>query len=68
MVDLDPMDDEDVIILKGLLEEHLTTTGSTVANFVLGDLENQKQSFVKVYPRDYKKVIQSKKSIKKVLI
>jgi len=68
MVDLDPMDDEDVIILKGLLEEHLTTTGSTVAKFVLGDLENQKLSFVKVYPRDYKKVIQSKKSIKKALI
>jgi len=62
------MDDEDVIILKGLLEEHLTTTGSTVAKFVLGDLENQKLSFVKVYPRDYKKVIQSKKSIKKALI
>jgi glutamate synthase (NADPH/NADH) large chain len=68
MVDLDPMDDEDVIILKGLLEEHLTTTGSTVAKFVLGDLENQKLSFVKVYPRDYKKVIQSNKSIKKALI
>jgi len=68
MVDLDQLEEHDIILLKQLLEEHLQTTGSTVAKFVLGDFENQKQSFVKVYPRDYKKVMQLKKEAVKILI
>ncbi len=68
MVDLDHLEEDDVILLKQLLEEHLQTTGSTVAKFVLGDFENQRQSFVKVYPRDYKKVMQLKKEAEKILI
>jgi glutamate synthase (NADPH/NADH) large chain len=68
MVDLDQLEEHDIILLKQLLEEHLQTTGSTVAKFVLGDFDNQKQSFVKVYPRDYKKVMQLKKEAGKILI
>jgi glutamate synthase (NADPH/NADH) large chain len=68
MVDLDHLEEDDIILLKQLLEEHLHTTGSTVAKFVLGDFENQKHSFVKVYPRDYKKVMQQKKEARKILI
>jgi glutamate synthase (NADPH/NADH) large chain len=68
MVDLDQLEEDDSILLKLLLDEHFKTTGSTVAKFVLGDFENQKQSFVKVYPRDYKKVMQLKKEAAKVLI
>jgi glutamate synthase (NADPH/NADH) large chain len=62
MVDLDPLDEEDVITLSQLLSEHQETTGSTVARFILGDLENQRANFIKVYPRDYKKVMMNQKS------
>ena len=62
MVDLDPLEDDDINVLKNLLTEHHETTGSSVAKFVLNDIENQRQHFIKVYPRDYKKVMQMKKS------
>jgi glutamate synthase domain-containing protein 3 len=35
---------------------------------VLNDFENQKQNFVKVFPRDYKKVMLLKKAESKALI
>ncbi|MCE2848891.1 MAG: glutamate synthase large subunit, partial [Chitinophagaceae bacterium] len=57
MVDLDPIGDDDMATLKSLLSEHVATTGSAVAKFILSDLENQKNQFIKVYPRDYKKVM-----------
>jgi glutamate synthase (NADPH) large chain len=62
MVDLDPLDDADILLLGDLLKEHEATTGSTVAKFILNDLENQRLNFIKVYPRDYKKVMQTRKS------
>ena len=60
MVDLDPMGSEDAAELKEMLENHFAYTGSTVARFVLDDFENQLKNFVKVFPRDYKKVLQEK--------
>jgi len=68
MVDLDPMGDDDMETLKSLLSEHLTTTVSTVAKFILSDLDNQKKQFIKVYPRDYKKVMEMKKAGKTAII
>ncbi len=68
MVDLDPIGDDDMETLKSLLSEHLATTGSTVAKFLLSDLENQKNQFIKVYPRDYKKVMEMKKAGKTAII
>jgi len=62
MVDLDPIGDDDMETLKSLLGEHAATTGSTVAKFLLSDLDNQKNQFIKVFPRDYKKVMQMKKA------
>lgn len=62
MVDLDPLEDDDITLLKNLLTEHHETTGSSVAKFVLNDIDNQRQHFIKVYPRDYKKVMQTKQS------
>ena len=68
MVDLDPIGDDDMETLKSLLSEHLATTGSTVAKFILSDLDNQKSQFIKVYPRDYKKVMEMKKAGKTAII
>ncbi len=60
MVDIDPCDVNDKNELFTMLQKHVEYTGSTVAKFILEDLENQLQHFVKVFPRDYKKVLQVK--------
>ncbi len=61
MVDIDPLGDEDAVFLQGMIEKHFSYTKSSVANFVLSDFENQLKNFVKVFPRDYKKVLQGRK-------
>jgi len=61
MVDLDPVADEDINELKELIETHYRYTGSTVAQFILKDFDNQLRNFVKVFPRDYKAVLATKK-------
>ena len=61
MVDLDKVDTEDVAELQNLIQKHFDYTGSSVAKFVLNDLENQLKNFVKVFPRDYKKVLLERK-------
>jgi glutamate synthase (NADPH/NADH) large chain len=66
MVDLDPVSGEDAVELRTMIENHLAYTGSTVARFVLDDFENQLRNFVKVFPRDYKKVLQAKSATVKV--
>jgi glutamate synthase (NADPH) large chain len=62
MIDLDPLDAEDATILNDMVAKHAGLTGSTVAQFVLADFENQLKNFVKVFPKDYKKVLQQKKA------
>jgi len=61
MVELDPLDEADATELQSMVQKHFDTTGSTVAQFVLKDFENQLQHFVKVFPTDYKKVLLKKK-------
>jgi len=61
MVDLDPLDGEDADVLNEMVQKHFDYTGSTVAQFVLADFENQLKNFIKVFPKDYKKVLQQKK-------
>jgi glutamate synthase (NADPH/NADH) large chain len=61
MVDLDPLDQDDVQLLNDLITRHYAYTGSTVARFVLDDFENQLKNFIKVYPKDYKKAMADKK-------
>jgi glutamate synthase (NADPH/NADH) large chain len=57
MVDLDPVDETDAPELKKMIEAHAQHTQSTVARFILSDFENQLKNFIKVFPRDYKKVL-----------
>ncbi|MBL7730200.1 MAG: glutamate synthase large subunit, partial [Chitinophagaceae bacterium] len=56
MVDLDECDLNDKNELFTMLQKHAGYTGSTVARFILEDLDNQLKHFVKVYPKEYKKV------------
>ena len=62
MVDLDPLDDLDAQQLHALLTEHVASTGSTVAKFILGDFDHQLGNFLKVFPRDYKQVLKQQLS------
>ncbi len=58
MVDLDPVEtDTDIAELKNLLENHKKYTGSAVASLILSDWESELQSFIKVMPIDYKRVL-----------
>ena len=60
MVDLDAVENNDAAELKDMIENHFAYTGSSVAKFILDDFENQLKNFVKVFPRDYKRVLQEK--------
>ena len=64
MVDLDPLDQEDISLLNDMITKHYAYTGSTVARFVLDDFENQLQHFIKIFPKDYKKVLSERKKQK----
>ena len=66
MVDLDPLDAHDVALLQELVSNHYNYTKSTVAKFLLDDLENQVRNFIKVFPRDYKKALKMKSEMVKV--
>ena len=53
---------EDIQQLKVLIEEHYQSTQSAVAKKVLDDWEETLSSFVKVYPTDYRRVIEELKN------
>ena len=61
MVDLDPVQGDDIASLQNLIQQHFDKTGSAVAKFILADFENQLKHFIKVFPRDYKKALLSRK-------
>ena len=63
LVDLYAVEEaEDEALVHGLIKEHLERTGSTAASAILGDWFEAKQKFVKVYPRDYKRVLDAQKA------
>ncbi|HET7737342.1 MAG TPA: glutamate synthase-related protein, partial [Tepidiformaceae bacterium] len=63
MVDLEMLDDlEDVDLVRGLLERHVEYTGSTIARDILVDWPAQAKKFVKVMPRDYRRVLNERRA------
>jgi glutamate synthase (NADPH) large chain len=59
MVDLDEMDDEDLDFLRSMITAHLDATDSAVGQRIMADWDNQVRNFVKVMPRDFKRVLQA---------
>tara|TARA_R110002049_G_scaffold45948_1_gene133701 strand:- start:76368 stop:80930 length:4563 start_codon:yes stop_codon:yes gene_type:complete len=55
---------EDVDLVKGLLAKHLEYTKSTVAKKILDDWPDYQKRFIKVMPRDYKRVLEAIKRAK----
>jgi len=58
MVDLDPVSESDKEELFKMISDHYKHTKSTVAKFVMEDFDNQLKNFIKIFPKDYKKVLQ----------
>jgi len=56
--DLEPLSEADAIEVHALVSEHLERTGSPVAQRVLDEWETLKAKFVKVFPADYKRVLE----------
>ena len=59
MVDLVGLDDDDVEWLRGTLGAHCDATDSAVARAILADWPRKAGDFVKVMPRDYKRVLEA---------
>ena len=57
MVDLDALDDTDLEWLHAKIVAHVDATDSAVGQRVLADWPEQQKKFVKVMPRDYKRVL-----------
>jgi len=57
LVDLEPLAETDEEEVKALIAEHAQRTGSLVARNVLASWERASERFVKVMPRDYKRVL-----------
>ncbi|WP_461452902.1 glutamate synthase large subunit [Mucilaginibacter sp.] len=58
MVDLDPLSIKDEEEILTLLRKHIQLTGSQVAQSLLNNWKDASGKFVKVYPREYKKVLE----------
>ena len=63
MVDLDPFSYEDFDLVKDLIKKHLKYTGSEVAAEILNQWDQVSRHFVKVMPRDYKRVLLEQKQL-----
>ncbi len=62
IVDLLPVEEnEDVELLKEMIQEHNKLTGSSVAKNILDNWETMLSKFIKVYPRDFRRVIEERK-------
>ena len=62
MVDLDPLDDDDLATVKALLRAHLAETGSSTAAWMLNGWPDEGLGFVKVMPKDLKRALAARPS------
>ena len=62
LADLEDLaDPEDIALLRRLIEDHLEHTGSAPAGKILSDWDSSVNSFRKVMPRDYRRVLEERK-------
>jgi glutamate synthase (NADPH/NADH) large chain len=59
MVDIDPLEVDDLDFLKATIARHRELTGSTVAAGILDDWRVASRKFAKVMPTDYKRVLEA---------
>ncbi|XP_057988761.1 glutamate synthase 1 [NADH], chloroplastic isoform X2 [Hevea brasiliensis] len=62
LVDLDKVEEEeDIMTLRMMIQQHQRHTNSQLSREILADFENLLPKFVKVFPRDYKRVLANMK-------
>jgi glutamate synthase (NADPH) large chain len=59
MVELEALDDDDLAWLHGMIQAHVDATDSAIGQRILGDWTGEQRRFVKVMPRDYKRVLEA---------
>ncbi|KAL5226507.1 hypothetical protein ABZP36_014772 [Zizania latifolia] len=65
LVDLYHVEEEDdITTLKMMIEQHRLNTGSVLAKDILSNFDNLLPKFVKVFPRDYKRILENMKAEK----
>lgn len=60
MVDIDPLNEDDFVTIKGMIVRHQELTKSPLATYYLDHWEDYKGHFAKVIPRDYKEVLRKR--------
>ena len=58
MVDLDPLTTADEEQITALLRTHMQLTQSHLALYLLSNWNDERSKFIKVFPKEYKKVLQ----------
>jgi glutamate synthase domain-containing protein 3 len=64
IVDLDPLTEEDEKLIQALILKHNTFTGSRRAKKILDEWKTFGPKFLKVFPHDYKRVLNAKQKAK----
>ena len=59
MADVETLDVEDSFVVRNLIERHAVETDSAVATRILEHWELEQREFVKVVPRDYRRVMEA---------
>ncbi len=59
MVELEALDDDDLATIREMIQCHVDATDSAIGRRILADWASAQQSFVKVMPRDYKRVLEA---------
>jgi glutamate synthase (NADPH/NADH) large chain len=63
MVDLEGLEAEDEVVIRGLLQRHVQLTQSRRASFLLDNWAAESRKFVKVFPIEYKRVLQAAQKV-----
>ncbi len=66
MVDLDPLSPQDEEQIISLLKKHFTLTGSQAAEYLINNWADENVKFIKVFPKEYKRVLLEKKQLEKI--
>ena len=65
MVSLDKLGDEDIEEIKGMIERHVEYTHSERGRDILSRWTGLSEKFVKVMPKDYKRMLEAIRKVQK---
>ena len=66
MVDLDPLNPQDEEFIIKLLRKHYQLTQSTVAQFLIENWGQESAKFIKVFPKEFKRVLAQKQQLESI--